>query len=545
MSPRLARALEALSVFAAVVMVLAGTAHSYGLGYDEPVYMSRMQEAGDWLRLLSLDPGQAVSDAGIRPFWDARSEQQPGFLKLWGALTTPLVAGVLPTLAALRFGTHLLVGALCASLYLLVSPLWGRLEGVAAVGALLTLPRTFAHSHLFALDAPVMAGSFISLHMFYLAARDRSWWWAAAGSLVWGMALSIKINAFFVPLIVVPWLALYARDALLPAVACGATLGPLAFLGTWPWLWHHTLARLGEYLAFHFRHWQIHVTYFGRRMAPAPWHYPVVMTLITTPVVTLAAAVAGAVRMAREPVAEMAEGRRERWSDEGYRRRAAGALIGWALAVNFIMNSLPSTPKYTGVRLFQPVFPLLAFAAGIGIGWAARAVGRWLAQRAPGQSLLRRAGPALVVVLALALPLRSTVACHPWQMSYYNLLIGGLPGAERAGMEVTHWGETYLDAALWLNEHAPAGATAWIEPPGVEATMGVYRALGILRADIETTAGPFIPAEADYAVFQNKVTEFTDVSRHLLATQPPRATIDVHGVPLLFIFDVSEEGKIP
>ena len=30
----------------------------------------------------------------------------------------------------------------------------------------------------------------------------------------------------FVPLIVLPWLALYARDALVPALVCGATVGP-------------------------------------------------------------------------------------------------------------------------------------------------------------------------------------------------------------------------------------------------------------------------------------------------------------------------------
>ena len=365
MSPRVARAIEAAIVFVIVLIVLTSTAHSFGLGYDEPVYMSRAQEAGAWLRLLTLDPGGALDDAGVRRFWDARSEQQPGFMKLWGALTTPLANGLLPVMAALRLGTTLLVALLCASIYLFVAHVWGRVEALAAVGALLTMPRTFAHAHLFALDAPVMALTFMALHGFFLCARGRSWWWAAAGAAAWGLALSTKVNALFVPLIVIPWLVLCARDALLPALVCGATIGPLCFLGSWPWLWHDTIARLGAYLRFHGQHWQIDVTYFGTKYRTAPWHYPAVMTLVTTPALTLVEAAVGVARTVRERAQCPAiADTRERWADPSWRRRAAAALLGWALLVNLALNSLPSTPKYTGVRLFQPVFPLLAIIAG-------------------------------------------------------------------------------------------------------------------------------------------------------------------------------------
>ncbi len=544
MSSRLRRALEALAIFVVVVVVLATTAHSYGLGYDEPVYMSRMQEASAWLRLVEIDPAQALSDRGITEYWDARSEQQPGFIKLWGALTTPLVVGFLPVLAALRFGTHLLVGAACAVLYLLVSAVWGRLEGIAAVGALVTLPRTVAHSHLFSLDAPVMATTFITLSFFFFAAWRRSWGWAAAGAAVWGVALSIKVNSFFVPLIVLPWLALYARDVLIPVMVCGATVGPLTFLATWPWLWHDTIARLGSYLQFHVKHWQIGVTYFGVRYAPAPWHYPIVMTAITTPVVSMVAAIAGAVRVVRESVGGELVGLRERWENEEFRRRALGALMGWALLVNFTLNSLPGTPKYNGLRLFQPVFPLIAVFVGVGIGWVARAVQAKLAERADDTGdRLPRIVAVLVVLLALVLPMRDVMSYHPHQLSYYNVLIGGLPGAARAGMEPTYWGEMYLEAALWVNEHAPQGATVWIEPPGEEATLWMYRSLGILRADIRTTSGPDNIGKADYVVFQNKSTEFTDVTRELLATREPCGTVDEHGVPLLYVFCLTDGGE--
>ncbi len=33
------------------------------------------------------------------------------------------------------------------------------------------------------------------------------------------------------------------------------------------------------------------------------------------------------------------------------------------------------------------------------------------------------------------------VTIHPFGLSYYNLLVGGLPGAERLGLELTYWGD--------------------------------------------------------------------------------------------------------
>jgi hypothetical protein len=544
MSSELRRGLETTVVGLAVFMLLAATASHYGLGYDEPVYMSRAQEASGWLSLVASAPGYAVSDEGIRGSWDARNEQQPGFLKLWGALATPVFATMLPALAALRVGTCLLVAAMCACMYVWIAALWGRIEALAAVLALLTMPRVFAHSHLFALDAPVMATTFITLYLLYLTARDRSWTWAAAAGAVWGIALGCKVNAVFVPIIALPWLALCARDAMLPALVCGALLGPGLFTLTWPWLWHDAVARLADYARFHARHWQIGVTYFGRVYAPAPWHYPAVMTLVTVPLATLGATVAGVWRVVRErtQVGEATD-LRERWADVRWRRRATAALLGWALAVNFLMNSLPATPKYNGCRLFLPVFPLIAMLAGIGIGWGVRAAMAWLARTREDGQRLRRPVAFIALALVFALPLRATVETHPHQMSYYNALIGGLDGAERRGMEVTYWGETYLDAALWLNEHAPGGAVVWIEPAGCEATMGVYRTLGLLRQDIRTVAGPDAFEHADFAVFQNKTTEFSDIARGLLAERVATTPVTLDGVPLLYIFDLRSGGR--
>ena len=40
------------------------------------------------------------------------------------------------------------------------------------------------------------------------------------------------------------------------------------------------------------------------------------------------------------------------------------------------------------------------------------------------------------------------VIYSPCHLSYYNLLVGGLAGAERLGFEVTYWGDTVREPML-------------------------------------------------------------------------------------------------
>ena len=73
--------------------------------------------------------------------------------------------------------------------------------------------------------------------------------------------------------------------------------------------------------------------------------------------------------------------------------------------------------------------------------------------------------------------------------------------------------------------------------------MRVYAGLGLLRADIVTTADVDALQDADFAVFQNKVTEFSDTARRLLAERTPIVAAQLDGVPLIYIFDLRDEGE--
>lgn len=518
------------AIFALSLALLIPTNSLYGTTYDEPIYQSKAVQALEWLRLAVTSPSLAVTPAAIERYWHAK-DQHPGFVKLLSALSGATLGRLAPPGEAMRTGTNLLAALCLAAVYLFTAGLWGRAAGLCAVGALLLMPRVFAHCHLAALDAPVMAMTFLVLAASWRACvaherPRRAWAWALVAGALWGLALSTKLNAFFVPFVVFPWALVFARQSVGRLAVAFAALGPLLFLATWPWLWHETGPRFWEYFHFHFRHWEIAVTYFGKSYDVAPWHYPLVMTAITTPPVTLALALVGlgALRLRRPFTAQ----------------GAALALMAWALLVNYVPSCLPDTPKYNGVRLFLPVFPLLAVLAAVGF----RTCLDWLLRRMGGavrDAGLRRRLTALALFLALIGPLAATARFTPFHLSYYNALIGGLPGAARAGMEPTYWGETYRSAALWLAREAEPGATVWIEPAGFESTVRLFE-LGPLRPDLRFSAGPEGIREADFAVTQNKPTEFSDITRRLVATRRPVFTDGMDGVPLVYVFRVGGDA---
>jgi len=543
------RCLVPALIFVGTLALLMSTNSQYGLTYDEPIYQSKALQALEWLGLAVQSPPLAASPGAIDRYWQAK-DQHPGFYKLWVAVNTVTLGRLVPLGEAMRTGTNLMCAIGFCALYLMVTSVWGRAAGLYSVGALLCMPHVFAACHLAALDAPVMVMFLLTVAASWKAAlasrsagrgarpadgeaavdeagpagRGEVWGWAIVAGVLWGLGLGTKLNAFFVPFVVFPWALVFARAAFVRLATCYLVLGPLTFLATWPWLWHDTVARFSEYFRFHLKHWEIGVTYFGKVYTLAPWHYPLVMTLLTVPPVTVLLAIAGGGKW-------VALARRRRMGGPAF---SALTLVVWALVVNYLPSCLPSTPKYNGVRLFLPVFPFIAILAAVGFRTCLDLCLRASSALRDDAGLRRRA-VALGLFITLLWPLYDTARFTPFQLSYYNAFIGGLPGATRAGMEPTYWGDTYRSAALWLAEHAEQGATVWVEPQGFESTVRLFE-LGPLRPDLRFSAGEKGIEESDYAVTQNKPTEFTDITRRLVAGSQPVYTDGIDGIPLVYVF---------
>jgi 4-amino-4-deoxy-L-arabinose transferase-like glycosyltransferase len=302
-----------------------------------------------------------------------------------------------------------LVGVLCQ----LAGRRWGLVSGIAAGFALGAMPRVFAHAHLAALDtflslfwtSALLAGERALRSSHPVAAM-------AAAGVVWALALLTKIHAWFLlPILVACSLFWLPPRRALVAIAVWTAVGITLFWLGWPWLWYSPLSRFQAFWGTGVDRPTIVVQYFGQVYADrdVPWHYPWFYFAVTVPVGLHLLGVLGVV--------------------QGWKNRRVDPLplVLAGSIVLFLGIFSTRVPVYDGERLFLHVFPAWALLMGLGFGW----LWNWLTTRP------RR----IALGGLLLLHGYSVVALHPFGLSFYNGLVGGLPGAERLGLELTYWSD--------------------------------------------------------------------------------------------------------
>ena len=339
--------------------------------------------------------------------------------------------------AAAALALALLVGLAGTTAALIVPRAHRTLAAGGAAAATALMPRLFAHGHLISLDlfealfffAAVAAllvtcreessssepqiGGLSAAH----ASRRRLWILVVAAGAVWGLALSTKISGVLLVPAAGVWLAVRYRTEGMALFAIWLAAGSVVFFALWPWLWDAPLERTIKFLSTATERATLHTFYLGIVWddRDTPWHYPWVIAGVTIPVGWLALALRGAW---------------PGWRDTAL--RPVVQLVLLTIATVLLTFSWPGVPVYDGERLFLMIYPLAGLLVGIGVATVARA--EWFVRR---QQLLIAAGAVLVAVQTVGV-----VLYHPFQLSYYNLLVGGLRGAERLGFEVTYWGDT-------------------------------------------------------------------------------------------------------
>jgi hypothetical protein len=147
------------------------------------------------------------------------------------------------------------------------------------------------------------------------------------------------------------------------------------------------------------------------------------------------------------------------------------------------------------------------------------------------------------------------VRLHPFELSYYNALVGGVRGAARLGMETTYFASTYGYFLPWLND-LPAGSRLWVMPNSWDVIY-YYQLNGLLRDDIVVLRpsgwGSFydgleVPSavggleSADYALIDRRQTTFNDVipeyaiQLEWAASKPEVARLEREGVLLAALY---------
>jgi hypothetical protein len=241
-----------------------------------------------------------------------------------------------------------------------------------------------------------------------------------AGVLL-GFALSCKINVAFGVATLILWtpIAYFALfrghrpldRRLVIAYFAAPFVGLAVFIVLWPWLyygrpsdwWNHVY----EYLRF--------MGNYGARERPTFTAYPLkAVAFMTPPVVLVAALVQAAVG----------------W--RGGRKQ----LVLWSLqmlwvAVPIVRIAMPHSNFYDANRHFIEYIPALCVMAGCGSVWLAARLTEFLDSRIPRFANAAVATAWLVAAGMMAWPV---VEYHPYEVAYFNDLIGGLGGAQRKAL---------------------------------------------------------------------------------------------------------------
>ncbi|MBX3439474.1 MAG: hypothetical protein KF861_18440, partial [Planctomycetaceae bacterium] len=212
------------------------------------------------------------------------------------------------------------------------------------------------------------------------------------------------------------------------------------------------LAHLQEYFGRTTDRLTLYCWYMGQKWADTdvPWHYALVMFAVTVPLGLHALGVLGMISGSRdsEHRSEGSESRNRPHRqfavvrDFLTRTPLGGSARLQLVALNvvwpLVFFALPGITVYDGARLFLMVFPLWTVFIGRG------GQSLWNDIAARGNTRVATS----VVALVLALQSYGVVTMHPVQLSYYNVLVGGLRGASRLGFETTYWGDSVTRSLL-------------------------------------------------------------------------------------------------
>ncbi len=456
----------------------------------------------------------------LRWFWRfARQEPDghPPFYAMVG-LIGDLVTPWREQLARARLGPMLLFGLTAGVLGHAFARRYGAWAALAAVGTWLVQPRLFAHAHYASYDGIVASFWILAMLCFAKAvevgpgaspARLRIGWAIALGTLC-GAAAATKLTGWLIPIPLLVWTVLTLSRVGLLTLLVGGAIGFLVLYGLIPTWWSEPIRGLERFLGSNLNRGvtvSIPSLFLGKiyqtPRESLPWYNSLVWIAITTPIGFLALGLTGVGRALVK-----------------WRSDRIGLLFVASWATLIVLRAMPEVPAHDGIRQLLAAVGALALVAGLGGAVWASALGRW--------------GKALIVV-ALAEGLISIALLMPTPLSYYSPAIGGLPGADRLGVEPTYYWDAFSDEAIdWLNRETPPDRSVVFH---TNPTNWFYlREVGRLRAPLQL-ASEFPPA---WYVVQNRPGTFGQRERILLADYQPVKRISKFGVPLVLIYDYQD-----
>ncbi len=543
------------------VAVLLWSSSGLGMSRDESFYVIAAERYGTWYRLLIEDPGTALEQQAIDRLW-AYNNEHPALMKTVFAWTWLLDQEAAPRLRAslglaptrlfsepsmaFRFGGMLSAGLTLWLIYIFGARAADRRIGAFAALAFASMPRIFYHAHLDCFDVPIVLMLTWVVYCYWRSLVSPRW--AIMTGVAYGLALATKHNAWILPgILLIHWAWVLATE--LPRRRQGkhsrvvltpywllamATIGPLLFVGSWPWLWHDTLARFADYAGFHLHHVYYNIEYLGVNYfrPPFPVSVPFVLTLFTLPFTIVALSLTGVFMRLRALLPRFVS---ERFWTRGELKadgRATDVLwLGCALAP-LIVIAWPSTPIFGGTKHWFPAYPFIALFAGHAALYVLVSAESRLISRGLSHATLVA---ALTMALLLAPGFAETIYSHRFGLSHYTLPAGGVAGAADKGMNRQFWGFTTGSLVEFLKQKLPKGGSVYIHDTTVQA-FDMLKRDGFLPPSIRVAA---YLSEADYVLVHHEkhMVEVDFQAWQAFGSVQPVHVLTYGGVPIVTVYE--------
>jgi hypothetical protein len=547
--------LVGLAMVVVYVAILLVTSRDLGMTRDEGFYVDAAESYAGWFHQVFEGSPNAFDQSAIDAAW-TNNHEHPSLVKGLFALSWLAQERwhLFPEASmAFRFPGMVMSALVLWITYIFGARAYSRRVGLFAAFAYALLPNAFYHAHLGCFDGPIVSMLTLVTYCYWRALGSRRW--LVALGITYGLCLETKHNAWMLPLIffahwtfvagselvrrrrgdrprmtLVPWWLLWM-----------GLLGPPIFVALWPWLWHDTITRVGEYVGFHVNHVHYNIEYLGHTYfgPPSPASYPWVMTLFTSPLTVLVIAVAGlAYRFRHLMPPGLYERMRIAPSDIDPRRLDV-LLFGSFLTPMFVL-SMPWTPIFGGTKHFLASFPMLFLFGGHAFDRIVIALQTELDKHVRTRELAPRA-TGIALAIAMLPGAVDTAHSHPFGLSFYSFPAGGVPGGADRGMIRQFWGFTTGSLVPWMNAHVPQGGRVWI-CDSIPTAFTMLERDHRLRSDIGVA---WDLASADYAIVHHE-EHFNIVDFQIWEAYghvAPVYVLDYDGVPIISVYENPERAR--
>ncbi len=516
-------------------------------------YINRVKLTGLFLVIIFLCINIAtINDYGVT--WDFSYHFNAGLWHLKLPLTdsafimgpSPPLSDILPTLGNIIFNTKLhifpwdsaynlysvMLGSIgIGILYFTVLELFSWEIALFSSIILALLPRYFGHLHNNMKDIPQAVFFTLSIWLFWKLFQKPKISTLILAAFSFAISYNSKVNGLFILIITslfyfINILHKYLKTRKIQIsriILLYFLLSPLFTYLLWFPFWDHPFGRLIEAShSYTTSTMNMPILYFGNLVYSGnnvPWHYPLGILAVTTPLILLIFAGIGIIYLIIT--------RKIKFDIKLF-------ILLWFL-VPLSRYLKPHMIVIDDIRHFMEIIFPFAIISGVGMY---QTMGKII-------KICNKIVPKInknIIVFCFLLSVifylsYQVFSYHPFQTSYYNEIVGGVKGANQQ-FDIEFWASSYKKALQYLNANAPNNSIITI-PMAPDIGKLYLRKDLIAKLNEQNLAGvdSKIYSQSDYTVILNRQSFFNwyGISQYI-ENRIPVYTLTLYNIPLVSIY---------